>query len=151
MSELNYIKWVGANKTDTFTSGALQVEHIFRATAQEGGAPGTIVHTIKVSNISDNNVLLKDVDILVDLDDTGTRWDAYLCNIQAQPIDPLGETLSFGDITSGESNTKTYRWTASSLAGSVEEDFEISFNLIPTYKVVHTKSNALSSGCKVTK
>lgn len=151
MSSRNYIKWVGANETQVFQHGALKVEHIFRATAGEGGDPGTIVHTVNVTNVADNNVLLKDVDIVVDLDDTGTRWDAYLCDINTNPIDPLGQTLSFGDLASGCTNSKTYRWTASSLGGTLEEDFRIAFNLIPVYKVVYSKTNAFVSHCNVVK
>lgn len=151
MTAKNYIKWVGSNSTSTFIEGALRVDHTFRPTAGEGGQPGTIVHTVKVTNVGDNNVLLKDVTIVVDLDDTGTRWDAYLCDISTNPIDPLGETLSFGDLASGCSNSKTYRWTASSIAGTIEEDFTISFNLIPVYQVVYSKSNAFVNKCSVVK
>lgn len=151
MSELNYIHWVTGNKTDTFKDGAIQVDHIFRPEAIEGGGPGTVVHTVTVTNIGGNNVMLKDVQMVVDLDDTGVRWDAYLCDISANPIDPLGETLTFGDIAPGSSSSKTYRWTASSLIPDAGEDFEISFNLIPVYQVVYSKSDAFTSKCSVTK
>ncbi|UAA37708.1 hypothetical protein KIH87_13450 [Paraneptunicella aestuarii] len=149
MSELNYIQWVGGNKTDTFKDGAIQVEHIYRPEAYEGTVPGTIVHTVKVTNIGGNNVMLKDVQMVVDLDDTGTRWDAYLADISANPIDPLGETLNFGDIAPGSSSSQTYRWAARSLIPNVEEAFDITFNLIPVYQVVYSKSDAFVSKCHV--
>lgn len=148
-ASLSYIKWVGQNRTDTFTDGPLQVDHTYRISAIEGEGAGTVVHTIKVTNTGSHKTLLKGVKILVDLDDTGTRWDAYLCDIYATPIDPLGESLSFGDIVPGGSYSQTYRWTASSLVGNVDEDFDIKFNLIPVYKVVYDKSNAFTSTCVV--
>ncbi|RBP52891.1 hypothetical protein [Arenicella xantha] len=147
MSALDYIKWVGQDKTETFQDGPLKIEHTYRISAVDRSGPDTVVHTIKVTNTCCNKTKLKDVMVLVDLDVSGTSWDAHLCDIYGRRVSREDEYLKFGEIEPDGIRTKTYRWTAASVTEG--ERLDVKFNLIPSYQVVYDRTNAFSHSCPV--
>ena len=140
MADVKPVDW----KTDVFEEdGLIKIEHSYWGKRDKGD--GYVKGVIKFSNVG--KIPLKEIQVLLDLDDTGLTWDAYLCDAKGSPLE-VG-VITFNDIAPGNSAEQKYWWGIKHLFGPTEGDFDIRFNIIPFFKVEYNKSNAFVSVGKV--
>ena len=116
-------------KTDVFEDGLIKIEHSYWGKRDKGD--GYVKGVIKFFNVG--KYPLKEIQVLLDLDDTGLSWDAYLCDSRGISLE-VG-VVSFSDLAPGESDEQKYWWGIKHLFGPTEGDFEVRFNLMPQFKL----------------
>ncbi|MEA5517067.1 hypothetical protein [Nodularia sp. UHCC 0506] len=136
-------------KTDTFTDVYLEIKHeywgkwvgVTEADSNNGYVNG------KITFKNTGKLPLSDVKLFLDLDDTGMTWDANTRNSDGSVSD-LG-VLDLGLVAPGAEVEYKYWWGLKHLFGPTQEDFTVTFNIIPQFQVRYSKSSAFKSGATV--
>ncbi len=124
-------------KTDTFQDAYLKIEHsYFSEVYTDPTSPLVIKGEIKFSNTGLLSIL--DLNFVLNPDDNSATWEGYLTNAQGELV-PDTTVHKIGNIPPGQSaSVYTYWWKPKHLFGSSTKDFDVQFNIIPTYTIQYS-------------